>query len=265
VGEFVAVELVDGLGVVQPRFAAYVRQEPYGDSGSASVTTAVSVSFNGGTFTVHARDGGSVDVSGTPVALTDAGTTEQSLSPHAIMACTGRDTCVVETSSGERIEITIVNADQDLSDGSDDAYIDYTITLPPSGDVTPRGLFGDCDGDVGNDLVTPDRAPVENVLGDFAASWRIQSAYGPFKYRPGETTASYTIEGFGLGTGDDAPTEAELAWAEAACIAEGVVDPVVLLGCVADVVREGDPSFAVSAAQSAANTVATAEYVLVPE
>jgi hypothetical protein len=132
----------------------------------------------------------------------------------------------------------------------------------PAGSV--RGLLGNADGDVANDLAMPDGTvltqPVDfdTLYSTYADAWRITEPLALFDRAAGETTADYQDDSYPRGhvTVDDLPADVRAA-AEAAVAAAGIPDPVIAANAVLDYALTGDPSFITSATTLAAAPTST--------
>ncbi len=124
------------------------------------------------------------------------------------------------------------------------------LIVSPEGNA--EGMFGSPDGDWTNDWVTrsgelldPEiRFDFENFYPTYVDTWRITEDESLFRYDSGESTATFTIEGFPRVKYDldDLDPDAR-ADAEAACAAGGIERPEMLEGCTLDVALTGDYGF----------------------
>ena len=228
VGEFIATEDLAG------GFAAQVRQEPVPGSRLAAVNAAVAMDVAG--------DRVEVAVAGRGLTMLINGESrpiEATRLTHGGSVTPGRE--------GTFLSLVV--------DWPDDSYValraigryGIVITVVPDGDRRGklRGLFGDFDGNPGNDVPEP---TFENLYPGYADKWRVDAKKSLFTYAPGTDTNTYTDRSFP----DRLPTVDSLAnrtLAEALCRRLGVLDAEVLRGCVLDVALTGQPDFALAAAE----------------
>ena len=212
-----------------------MRAEPAGDSDNLTLATAFAVATGGDSIAMHA--GGRTFVNG-----------EQR-----------------ELERGERIRVGEAEVLWGYLDGWTFVWPDgqvvkvfdrgpgngMSFTIEP---VTGSsiGQLGDTDGNPENDFVTRDGTLLdasvvddhETFYGTFVESWRLTQEESHFHYEEGESTDSFTIDGFpstGFGIGDLGPA----AFEEAAAICEAAsIDDTLFEGCVVDVAATGDPGYA---------------------
>jgi hypothetical protein len=126
------------------------------------------------------------------------------------------------------------------------------LVVTPS-DRPSLGLLGDNDGDPDNDLVTrsgdqlaPDADDdFDTFYPTYIDSWRLSDDESFFHYEPGESTSSFTIEGFPAAPSTADVLDPEVRTdAEEVCASVGVTGDQALESCVLDVGLTGDTSFA---------------------
>ncbi|GJM37726.1 MAG: hypothetical protein DHS20C19_10930 [Acidimicrobiales bacterium] len=114
------------------------------------------------------------------------------------------------------------------------------------------GMLGSPDDDGRNDWVTRSgeqldddiRFDFENFYPTYIDTWRVSDDESLFHYEPGESTASFTVEGFPRVHYDIADLDpAAAAHAEAACLEGGIERADMLDGCILDVALTGDEGF----------------------
>jgi hypothetical protein len=124
----------------------------------------------------------------------------------------------------------------------------FWLYMPPTGGVV--GLFGNANGDRGDDFALRDGTPISasasssTIEGEFANSWRISDADSLFTYGAGDSTATYTDETFPAHTftlGD--LTTSDRAEATNACNIGGVAQGPQFDSCVFDYVLSGGADF----------------------
>lgn len=146
------------------------------------------------------------------------------------------------------------------------AHFDGQVALvtPPEGESV--GLLGDNDGDPADDLVTRSGEQLDpNLVIDnierfydvFIDSWRITQEESLFHYEEGESTATFTIEGFPSEYRTTASLSEDVrSDAEELCRATGITRPEILDACILDVGVTGDLDFAYQAFLVEASTPA---------
>ena len=216
-------------------FEVQTRTAPYGTSRLVSVSTAVAARVMDDVVTVYLGQG-EVFVNHEPVAMSGL----LDLPSGGAVSVDGTAT-QINWPSGEIARITnsvvYLNVRVELSGAVE--YLDLV------------GLMGDADGSSVNDIrsrgaTAPLLSPVSNYdLYTFGDSWRVTQEESLFDYGVGENTDTYTNPEFPYGSVDAANLAADVrAPAEDACTAAGVVDPIILEGCILDqAVTGGDPAF----------------------
>ncbi len=135
--------------------------------------------------------------------------------------------------TGERLSVRGVGNGNNL---------DLSIQLPSSRKNAVRGLLGNFDGDRHNEISRRDGTPLaqpvkhDQLISDFAASYRIAQSESLFSYASGGNTADYDVAGFPAGeaTPADLP-DAIRAAAEQTCKTAGIENPISLNACILDV------------------------------
>jgi hypothetical protein len=234
-GEFVAVRSTNDDLEVQ------VRQEPFGDTSSVSLDTAVAMRVAGDRIGIYARRDEPLLVNGEPPMSASA----------------------VELSGGGRIVIADASYAVVWPDGTtvqvgvSQLYVDLTVVLAPERAAQVEGLFGDFDGNPRDDLILSSGEAVDwTRLADdpigfrdvFADAWRITTEASLFDYLPGESSETFTDRSFPSVSWLENLSEADRGRGEQVCRAAGVVESEFLEDCVLDVAVTGDADFALSAA-----------------
>jgi len=130
------------------------------------------------------------------------------------------------------------------------------VQLHGFGQENPRGLLGNVNGYVEDELELRDGTVLKRPLDDaawasFTSAWRISNAESLFHYEAGQDSSTFTDLSF-----PDAPAStaalsaADYAKARDVCLAAGISDKsvAVLEDCILDVGMTGDASFATGAA-----------------
>lgn len=233
VGEFTLVEAVSGDPLeVQVRYSAV----PGSDIASQTTALATTVGTARISFDLSRPDPLMVD--GAAVSLADlAG----GLDAGGGSLWFDGEALTVVWPNGEQMRVDVF-----------DGFLNVSMYLAADRDV--RGLLGNGDGAVGNDLQLRDGTvlaqPVTfaDLYGAYADSWRIEDAGSLFDYAPGQGTADFTDTAFpgAVLSLDDVPP-AILAQAEA--LAAGIADPVLREAAIRDYLMSGNPDF-ISAAEA---------------
>jgi hypothetical protein len=240
-GDYVVAEDATKGFEIQYRFARRL-------SGSAAV------SYNRG---VAARVGGSViafgdtaeTAFGTDMPATldgvdlDVTTAPRNLPGAATVRLDGADR-VVRWADGTELRV-----------GPRSVYSSSFVTVSPARRGQIRGLFGNADGDGGNDLtardgtvVTNSREP-EQLYGSFGASWRAQGTASLFR-TPLPNLIGLPVNPSSITSISELSADAR-AFAERTCRARGLQPGAGLEQCILDVGITGDADFADLAAEQA--------------
>jgi hypothetical protein len=233
-GEFTVVSSQNGDLAIQ------ARQQPWGNSRTLAINTALA--FKVGKDRVEVR-------AGDPVVLLINGAVH-SLKDTAL-ADGGQ--LAFDDSDGT---ITITWADGSFAYTQPTGMYGLTLTaqLADARSGKVDGLLGNADGNDKNDLHAHGSAKIASptfaqLYPDFADSWRVTGNSSLFTYAKGTSTATYTLRSF-----PDKPADPKTlpgyAAAETFCKNMGVRDPVVLANCALDVATTGRPEFARTALRS---------------
>lgn len=233
-GEFVGVESPDGDLEVQYRL------EPMRGSDRVSLLTAVAVRAGGRRVGLYAGEEPPLRIDGEAVTLEDS---------HAIPLAEA--TAVVR--EGERY-VVVWPDPTSLVVRVGAERLDASLSLSRARRGTVRGLFGDADGDPGNDFRAREGGTLssppswERVHGPFGDSWRVRPGESLFDYGPGETPGTFSIPDFPAESSDlDVLPDADRERALAVCRRAGVREPFALRACVIDVAVTGDEAWAEAA------------------
>jgi len=233
-GEFLVFD--NELATVQ------IRTEPWKDSETVSVATAVAARIGDHTVSIHLdpETGVGETYIESELAATDRG--ESVAIGGAALSWSGFGWLVVWP-DGTELKV----------------FPDTTgLVVFVTSESRSVGMFGgDGDGVEENDRVTrsgvvmsPDRSPTfwEEHYDVYVDSWRITQEESLFYYGPGESTQSYTIEGFPASYWEVSDLEGTVRDdAEEACIDGGITREDILEACILDVALTGDPAFVYSA------------------
>ncbi len=231
-GEFLVFE--NGATDIQ------LRAEPLPGSEVASIATAVAVSVGDHTISMHL--GGATWIDDEPVEIRRGQTIAVG---EAALLWSGGEWVIVWP-DGTRVKVS--NAQPTAVDGVGQVMLFVTSSASRS-----SGMLGNADGDPTNDWVTRTgtqlhydiRFEFESFYADYVDTWRITQDESLFHYGPGESTETFTIEGFPSrhitveGLEPEARTEAE-----AVCEDSGITREDLLEDCILDVALTGDTGFA---------------------
>lgn len=220
-----------------------MRTEPWEDSDSVSVATAVAARMGDHTVSIH-------------------------LDTESSSGLTYIDGVLAETDRGEAVAIGGAALSWSgfgwmvvWPDGTElQVFPDTTgLVVFVTSDSTSVGMLGgDGDGIAENDRVTRSGAVMpfdrseptswEEHYGVYVDSWRITREESLFYYGPGESTETYTLEGFPASYWEVADLDPVVRdEAEAVCVDGGITREDILDACVLDVALTGDPAFAFAA------------------
>lgn len=230
-GEFVGVESVDGDLEIQYRL------EPIGESDRVSVLTAVAAKAGGRRVGLYAGAESPLRIDGDPVPLEDG---------HAIVLA--EDTAIAR--EGDRYVLAWPDHTS-LVLRVRNRSVDASLTLSRARKGEVRGLFGDGNGDPGNDFEARDGREFtsppswKRVHGAFGDSWRVPPEESLFDYEAGESTGTFTKPGFPSEASDlDSIPDDDRERALEVCQNAGVREPFALRACVIDVAVTGNEGWA---------------------
>jgi hypothetical protein len=224
-GEFLAFD--NGVAVIQ------MRTEPW--PGEDSVSFATALAFRVGDHTLSVHLGGSTWIDGEEAELTRGETI--AVGDGEMLRWEGGWVLVWPDGTVARVYLRAA------------ALI---LVVTPS-DRPSVGMLGDNDGDPDNDLVTrsgdqlaPDADDdFDTFYPTYIDSWRTTDDESLFHYEPGESTSSFTIQGFPAAPSTADVLDPEVRTdAEEACASVGVTGGQTLESCVLDVGLTGDTSMA---------------------
>ncbi len=235
-GEFLVFD--NGAATVQ------MRLEPWEESDAVSVVTGVAVGV--GDHEVSMHQGGRLWIDGKEPELRRG----ESISVgDAALVWTGTGWFIVWP-DGTQVRVTGGQRDP-YADSATPRYSNLVVLVYPS-DQAAVGMFGSADGDGANDWVTRSGEQLDSEIRyDFDAfyptyvdTWRISQDESLFHYEQGQSTDTFTIDGFPRVRYDVADLDPTVvADAEAACREGGVERAEVLVACTLDVALTGDYRF----------------------
>jgi hypothetical protein len=230
-GEFLIFD--NGVATVQ------LRTEPWADSDTVSVATAVAARIGDHTVSIHLDTESSSGVTYIDGVLAETDRGDAVAIGGAALSWSGFGWIVVWPDGTE------------LKVFPDTSGLVVFVT---SESTSVGMLGGDGDGVKDNDRVTrsgvvmsTDRSqPIswEEHYDVYVDSWRITQEESLFYYGPGESTEAYTIEGFPSSHWEVADLDPTVRnEAEEACIDGGITRDDILEACILDVALTGDPAF----------------------
>ena len=146
---------------------------------------------------------------------------------------------IIKHKNGDEVRVRL---DPNYTSG----FFDYTVRLMKNRAGKIKGLLGNYDGIIENDLQLSNGQTIENVFEQiypaYADSWRITQSSSLFYYDAGKNTDSYTKKDFPASPAVITPEK--LAWAETICKNAGVKGQPALSNCAFDVAATEDPAMA---------------------
>lgn len=233
-GEFIVAKstLGDPL-IVQTRFEALPKPDEPEACKHVTWTTAVATMLGERRLTFRAQREPMLYVDGQPVNLR---TQTLELPDGASISTSGPLAYQVTWPDGAVLDL----------DGDDDS-IDLEFDLPKTRRGQVRGLLGYFDDDPSDDYMTrggqviAQPADFDAFYDDFGESWRIDEEESLFDYESGETTDTFTVDGFPSDEPDMDTIPAEsLGAAQQTCEETGVEGAPFVDWCIIDVVCSQD-------------------------
>lgn len=234
-GEFLVFD--NGTATVQMRSA------PWPGSDAVSVVTAVAVRAGGHAVSMH--QDGRIWIDGGEPAI---GRGETIAVGDAALLWTGAAWVVVWP---DGTEIRVSGGGPNVLPGAASEYHPLMMLITVTG-PDALGMLGSPDDDGRNDWVTRSgeqldadiRFDFERFYPTYIDTWRISDDESLFHYEDGETTATFTVDGFPRVQYDVADLDPDAkAEAEAVCVEGGVERADMLEGCILDVALTGDVGF----------------------
>jgi hypothetical protein len=212
-------------------------QQPFGNSTSVSVNTAVAVKINGQRIGFYLNQGQlQVLVNGTTITLPDS--TLYAIGQTLITR--EGDTYSLFTANNDVIQVTSLNTLLNVNVGLADNRQGQIIGLLGNNNNNPTDDFALRDGTaLGGTLTT------QQLYGDYANSWRITQANSLFDYAPGQDTNTFTNLNFpqNIITIDTLDPTLK-AQAEQIARAAGITDPNLLNDAILDIaLTNNSPEF----------------------
>lgn len=241
VGEFILVKSTTGDLEIQ------VRQQPFNNSSSVSMNTAVATKIDGQRVAFYGGEKTPLLVDGKPTDIPD--NSSISVGSGSIHR-KGKTYRVVLNKAGEQLVV-------DISNGSN-PLLDVNTYLAQGREGQIVGLGGNNNGKTDDDIALRDGTVLSQPItpqvlyGKYEDSWRISQAESFFDYKPGQDTETFTNRYFPSEyvTIDDLDP-ADRQKAEQMALAAGITDPTILQSAIIDLVLSNfDESFLQSALRS---------------
>lgn len=228
-------------------FVVQARMQPWGTSTKVSVMTAAATYLGVNRVGIYLNaTGHSVKVDGTVVTLHEGALLP--LSGGGRIRRMDAKSYLLYYPSGDRVIVLV-----------EDTYLNVDLALLSTRKTKVRGLLGNYDQSIHNDLalrtgtvLTPPLTFAELYTGaqSLSSSWRITQQESLFDYIANETTATFTILDFpedlvGIGS----LTTSQREEARLLCLNGGVKDPFFVDSCTLDFALTRDSSFITSAAR----------------
>ena len=226
--------------------ALQVRQQPWRDSESVAIISALAIGAGSSRVGVHVLPRTRILLDGVEQSTTTT---------FAQIALDGGAALGIWTAENSARTVAVMWSDGSLVMVRPRAgWLDFSYQISGFADATLHtGLLGSADGDPGNDFTDRDgnRSDDSEESHDrFIQSWRIGSTESLFDYAEGESTVGFQLLEFPLALSK--PDPAVLAAARARCTGAGVIEPALLDACAYDLAATGEDAMLAShqAAQS---------------
>lgn len=240
VGEFILVKSTTGDLEIQ------VRQQPFNNSSSVSMNTAVATKIDGQRVAFYGGEKTPLLVDGKPTDIPD--NSSISVGSGGIYR-KGNTYTVILNKAGEQLVV-------DTSESN--PLLDVNTYLAQGREGQVVGLGGNNNGKTDDDIALRDGTVLSQPItpqvlyGKYEDSWRISQAESFFDYKPGQNTETFTNRYFPSEyvTIDDLDP-ADRQKAEQMALAAGITDPTILQSAIIDLVLSNfDESFLQSALRS---------------
>lgn len=232
-GEFVAVKSTTDAFEIQARQQEI---EPY-RNGKVTMNTAIAINTGSDVICLFPTE---VYINKQRYSFTLSGQRDFTLKQGS--ATLSNNFFTIQSPTNDVIRVNI----QNLGAG----FLDYKVTLNEARKGKVKGLLGNFDGNVANDVQLQDGKVVNPFIRSemyptYANSWRISDAGSLFEYPVGKKTADYTNVDYPKQTTDiDATLR---TWAEGVCRTSGVTEEPYFSACVMDVALAGSDRYSISA------------------
>jgi von Willebrand factor type D domain/Bacterial Ig domain/RTX calcium-binding nonapeptide repeat (4 copies)/FG-GAP repeat/Calx-beta domain len=240
VGEFILVKSTTGDLEIQ------VRQQPFNNSSSLSMNTAVATKIDGQRVAFYAGEKTPLLVDGKPTDIPD--NSSISVGSGSIHR-KGKTYRVVLNKAGEQLVVDI---------NESNPLLDVNTYLAQGREGQIVGLGGNNNGKTDDDIALRDGTVLSQPItpqvlyGKYEDSWRISQAESFFDYKPGQNTETFTNRYFPskyVTVNDLNPADRQKA--EKMALAAGITDPTILQSAIIDlVISNFDESFLKSALRS---------------
>jgi RHS repeat-associated protein len=208
-------------------FEIQTRQQPWGNSTSASANSAIAIKIGGQRIAIYANQTNSLLINGTAVTLPEGG-----------LYAVGQNLIIRE---GSKYSIVTANNDLILVDNRG-TFLNINLGLADNRQGKVVGLLGNFNDNRNDDFALRNGTVIggtitdQQLYGDYAASWRITQANSLFDYASGQTTATFTDLTFPRNIITTASlTPEQRAAAEQIARNAGITDPDVLEDIILDI------------------------------
>ncbi|MCW9679746.1 VWD domain-containing protein [Dolichospermum planctonicum UHCC 0167] len=208
-------------------FEIQTRQQPWGNSTSASANSAIAIKIGGQRIAIYANQTNPLLINGTAVTLPDGG-----------LYAVGQNLII---RSGSQYSIVTANNDLILVNNRG-TWLNINLGLADNRQGKVVGLLGNFNDNRNDDFALRDGTVIggtitdQQLYGDYANSWRITQANSLFDYASGQTTATFTDLTFPRNIITTASlTPEQRAAAEQIARNAGITDPSVLEDVILDI------------------------------
>jgi RHS repeat-associated protein len=217
-------------------FEIQTRQEPYGNSTSASANSAVAIKIDDQRITFYANQSNPLLINGTAVDLPNG---EAYAAGQTLITREGQSYKII-TPNNDFIQVDNLGSFLNINLGLADNRQGNVIGLLGNNNNTQTDDFALRDGTIIGSTITD-----QQLYGDYANSWRITQATSLFDYVPGQDTNTFTDLTFPQTIITAATlTPAQRAAAEQIARDAGITDPNVLEDAILDIfITNADPQF----------------------
>ncbi|NJS12868.1 MAG: hypothetical protein HC789_22085, partial [Microcoleus sp. CSU_2_2] len=217
-------------------FEIQTRQQPWGNSQSVSINTAIAIESDGQRIAFYAGETLSILINGKDANIPDDG-----------LYAVGQN---LITRSGKQYRITTANNDLIIIDNRG-SFLNINVGLADNRQGKVVGILGNDNGTKNDEFALRDGTVIggtistQQLYGEYANSWRITQPTSLFDYPSGQDTNTFTDLTFpqNIVTSTTLTPQQRTAAEEIARNA-GITDPDVLEDVILDIaITDGDPEF----------------------
>lgn len=217
-------------------FEIQTRQQPWGNTTSVSINTAIAIKLGDQRITFYANQAQPLLVNGTAVNL-----------PNGTLYAVGQN---LITREGDRYSVITANNDFIRINNRGD-FLNINLGLADNRQGKVVGLLGNYNNTQNDEFALRDGTAIggtisnEQLYGDYANSWRVTQETSLFDYASGQNTNTFTDLTFPKNIITAATlTPEQRAAAEQIARDAGITDPDVLEDVILDIfITNGDPQF----------------------